>query len=802
MRLSSRSLRAAAAALVAVGASFASPGPPVLADELPPGGPADGAPPAEPVTIQILGITDLHGHVEASTNPRTGAVVDPGAVTLACEVAAARSARESALFVSVGDNIGGSAYTSAILDDKPTLDVLNAMRTDVSAVGNHEFDKGVEDMDHRVLPAADFPYLSANAYTPALAQEGNGNGTFIKEVDGVKVGFVGVVTDELDTLIAPATYDRLTITPAVATAQARASELKVSGAADVVVVLAHADAASLAGSFNGDVDAVLGGHSHLTYPDPAAGQTSVGTTTDGQPIAIVQPDHYGWKLADISLSYDPVSEAVSVLAATNKDLQASTCTTDAYGVAGIVAQASAQAKAKGDIPLASIGSDFLRGVSRGTESTASNLIADSFAAWASSSALPATDDPVVGLMNAGGVRADYLYARSGSETADGVLTIGEAQTVQPFGNEMSYATLTGAQLKALLAQQWQPGADRQVLTLGTSSNVAVLIDQAAADELYAIQAELAAGALSADAAAPRIAQARERVITSVTVDGRELTDADTVRVVSNSFVMTGGDGYTVLKDPAIQAGYVNTGTLDRDVTGIYLSSAPTPLKAAYVKHQVGFSAEPSAEKPRSASIRMTGLSYSAESERSLGATQVRYAYDTASGQRVTSAPVPIDTTPVDNTPETGQVRFDLVFGEDAATQACRTITDDSGAARSCYMATIELLDASGAVLSSLSYELTAQADATAAPTSPQDAAVSPGAPGSSVVDGGSASGTEVVAQPGTGVKSNQGRLSSTGVSIGIGVLAIILLAVGGLLLLRRRREDPDEGPDGADDVEG
>ena len=407
-------------------------------------------------TINVLGITDLHGHIETTTDPGTGAVTDPGAVTLACEVSRARQSDPNSLLVSSGDNVGASAFTSALLDDQPTLDVLNAVGTDVSAVGNHEFDGGLDDFTGRILPAADFPYLSANVTGSApLDAEGDGGGAFVKEVDGVKIGFVGIMTDELPTLLAPATANALTLAPAAATANAKAAALKNSGAADVVVVLAHADAAELAPHLTGDVDAVLGGHTHVPYP--ADGGSAVVKSTDGQDIAVLQADHYGWRLAELSLSYDPATRAVSVVSADNKDLRTSDCTTDAYGVESIVSNASTRAAEVGNERAAAIGSDFLRGSSdgttpgtnRGTESTASNLIADSFASWASGNVPRGDAEHVIGLMNAGGVRADYLYARNaaGGEADDGIVTEGESRSVQPFGNEMGYATITGPSSK-------------------------------------------------------------------------------------------------------------------------------------------------------------------------------------------------------------------------------------------------------------------------------------------------------------------------------------------------------------------
>lgn len=70
----------------------------------------------------------------------------------------------NSLFLSAGDNVGASLFASATQDDKPTLDVLNALELSASATGNHEFDKGYEDLVGRIAKDAKFPYLAANVY--------------------------------------------------------------------------------------------------------------------------------------------------------------------------------------------------------------------------------------------------------------------------------------------------------------------------------------------------------------------------------------------------------------------------------------------------------------------------------------------------------------------------------------------------------------------------------------------------------------------------------------------------------------
>ncbi|ERH24063.1 5'-nucleotidase protein, partial [Actinomyces johnsonii F0542] len=677
--------RAARACAVICGLALTSLGPltpPAGADEpaVPPAPPAAPAAPADDAapatTIDLLGITDLHGHISRTTQTDrdTGqtSVEDPGAVTLACEVSAARASNPNTLFVSAGDSVGGSAYVSSILQDRPTIEALNAMSLDASALGNHELDQGLADLEDRILPASNFPILAANVSGSApLAAEGNGRGAFIKEVGGVRVGFVGVVTDELPTLVSPSALSTLTLSPAVATANARAAELKdgdpANGEADIVVVLSHEDAATTATSFGGSVDAVFSGHTHVPFAQTVTG-------VEGNQIAVVQADHYGWALGRIRLSYDPATRRTAVVRADNEDLRGSNCTTDAYGMAGIVARAEKDSATEGGKPLARIGSDFLRGsdgtgpgANRGTESTASDLIAESFRSWLATDIQPAGSTRYVGIMNAGGVRADFRYAASGTE-GDGVLTSGEAYTVQPFGNEMAYTTLTGAELRTLLSQQWQPGSSRPVLTLGLSSNVDVLTE----------------ASTPGGSAAPAIREIR--------VDGEPLADEDTVVVASNSFLLTGGDGYTVLKDKPS----TNTGVLDRDVTSAYLASfGDQPVKAGYSKRQVAMSAAPSAAGAGAVTVTMDSLAYTNASEQAAGARRVRVS---AGSTEILSRDIDLTVDPTG--PTTGKAVFDLAVPADAPTRTCRTIQ-----AATCRWVAVETVDSAGAVLNSFSVEV-------------------------------------------------------------------------------------------------
>ena len=102
--------------------------------------------------INLLHINDFHGRVASPLTVNFAGLVEdlrgehPG----------------SSLLTGGGDLIGASNFTSGSQQDVPTIDVLNALELDASTVGNHEFDQGVDDLTDRVMPLANWTYLSAN----------------------------------------------------------------------------------------------------------------------------------------------------------------------------------------------------------------------------------------------------------------------------------------------------------------------------------------------------------------------------------------------------------------------------------------------------------------------------------------------------------------------------------------------------------------------------------------------------------------------------------------------------------------
>ncbi|RKR88671.1 5'-nucleotidase [Micromonospora pisi] len=506
---------------------------------------------ATPVDLQLLNINDFHGRLESPATVNGQPV--GGAAQLAGLVNQLRAENPNTAFVSAGDNIGASTFISAIDGDNPTIDALNQMGVVASAVGNHEFDKGVADLTGRVTDRADFPLLGANVYRgnervlPAYS---------VSTVGGVKVGFVGVVTEQTANLVSPDGIAGLTFRDAVAEANTVAGELKdgnpANGEADVVVLLAHEGAATenidsaaelandpVFGKYtraNATIDVILSGHTHQPY----AFEVPVPGTDKLRPV--VQAEDYGQKLGKVTLTYDPATKSVTAADAALLDVVGAP---QDPAVAAIVATAKANAAELGKRELGKITADIKRGYTngqenRGIESVLGNFVADVQLAGTEA---PGRGGAQIAFMNPGGLRADLLYR------TDGTVTYSDAFSVQPFSNDVVTKSYTGAEIKAALEQQWQPaGASRPLLWLGVSKGFS-----------YTYLPDAAQGSR----------------ITSMKLNGVAINPTATYRVTVNSFLASGGDNFAALGGGANPA---TTGDNDLTMLTDYLA-ANSPVTA-------------------------------------------------------------------------------------------------------------------------------------------------------------------------------------------------------------------------------
>lgn len=595
---------------------------------------------SDQVSLNIIGVTDFHGHLSQAKD-RNDNIKEPGAAVMACYVNKEREENPNTSFVSAGDNIGGSPFESSILKDEPTIEALNQMGLEASAVGNHEFDKGWSDLKDRVGVNGDklakFPYLGANVKGAEMAP------SKVIEKDGVKIGYVGTVTDTTSTLVSPDGIKGISFTDPVAATNAEAKRLKDSGEADVIVGLVHEGMDNK--EFSGDVDAVIAGHTHVLRK------------LDGKPV-LVQPANYGMDLADIDIVYDKAAKKVVSVSAVNrstKDMMDRCGATPDAKVAKIVAAAKDKAKAEGEKPVTNLKNDFYRGANgdgaiggnRGTESSLNSLIADANLYGVNELTDLKAD---LGVMNAGGVREDL---------ASGEVTFAEAFAVQPFGNSLGVVEITGEDLKNALEQQWQPGGKRPMLSLGLSKNVQ-----------YAYNPDAEQG----------------KRISYVTIDGKPLDPTKTYRVAGSSFLLTGGDGF----DSFAKGKFQDAGQIDVDVFNRYLkdnsdisirpnqTSVGVKLSGAGVDEAkvTDESLRGSVLAPKKdVTVNLSSLSYTGKEAKPTKATAKFLRCEGKKAVTVGEASADMDNTVTDSLDETGKATVNLTVPEEAA---FLQITTDAG----------------------------------------------------------------------------------------------------------------------------
>ena len=533
------------------------------------------------LTLNLLAVNDFHGRINSSTVKWAGTV----------EQLTEQGGADKTLLVGAGDLIGASEFASASANDQPTIDMFNALGLDASAVGNHEFDQGWHDLRDRVIGPdnnrnAKWDYLGANVYakgtqTPVLPEYAT------YDLNGVKVAVIGAVTEETKSLVSPGGITEIDFGDPIAAVNRVAAKLSdgnpANGEAQVIMASFHAGATQGVGSnyaaevakggefakmatLDPAVDVIFNGHTHQAYAwdAPIPGQS-------GKTRPIIQTGQYGDNVGQILLKVDPSTG--NVVSYTAKNVARTTVADGTLvsqyprvaQVKTIVDAALAKAAEVGNQPVGSITGDITRAFNgtaedRGSESTLGDLVANALR-----DGLPSDVSADLGIVNPGGLRDDLKFAgntATNPANTDGVVTFAEANLILPFVNNIWTVKLTGASLKAVLEQQWQPdGSSRPFLALGLSDNVRVTQDPT---------------------------KARGSRITSVIVNGQPLDPTKVYTVSTFSFLGTGGDNFGAFT----QGTPSDTGLVDRDLWINYLRTHPG-ISPDFARQQVVESGLPS-----------------------------------------------------------------------------------------------------------------------------------------------------------------------------------------------------------------
>lgn len=517
------------------------------------------------VRFKLLGINDFHGQLGAGRRVSNRPVGSAPILATYLRAAAANAA-DGALIVHAGDHVGATPPNSALLQDEPSIQFLNmlankhcdyAQRMDshcniVGTLGNHEFDEGAVEMRRLIYGGnhingpfledpyrgARFPYVSANV-VDSLSGQTLLPPYVIKSVRGQPVAFVGAVLKETPSIVTPTGVAGLIFEDEAAAINRYIPELKAQGVRAIVVLIHQGTQQS---SYNGptqaplpplgsaigdivtrlddEVDIVVSGHAH--------GFTNVlMSNQNGAKILVTQAFANGTAFADIDVALDPASKDIVEKSASIVTTWADDPNiTAAADVLALVEAADARVAPLVSRVVGTASADILRTENAAGESALGNLIAD---------AQRAAMNTDFAFMNPGGIRAD-LFA--------GSVTWGELFTIQPFNNDLVKMSLTGAQIKTLLEQQWQGQQFARILKpagLGYTWNTAAPVGS--------------------------------RIVEMHTHSGVSIDLAAGYTVTVNSFMAAGGDNFSVLPKGTQRV----VGPVDLDALVLFVEALQQPF---------------------------------------------------------------------------------------------------------------------------------------------------------------------------------------------------------------------------------
>ncbi|MGQ0837359.1 bifunctional metallophosphatase/5'-nucleotidase [Actinokineospora sp.] len=520
---------------------------------------------AAPVRGKLLSFNDFHGALEppVGSGGLVNGVPAGGVEYLATHVkrlrADATAGGETVITAGAGDLVGGTPLISAAFHDEPSIEVLSKLGLDLSSVGNHEFDEGVDELkrlqrggchpvdgcqDGDGFAGAKFKYLAANVVDkrsrlPILRP------FEIKFVDGVPVAFIGMTLEGTPSIVNPAGIKSVEFLDEIKTANFYAGLLSLLGVKASVLLIHEggqqnapptpqdpSSCANFAGPITDIVaglrpefGAVVSGHTHRFYSCALPNAAGVNTV-------VTSAGSNGTLVTDIGFTLDRKSrkfasvQARNVVAENGVKLPDGTYAKDAAGnflrnpnLVDADAKVLVDKYRAAVAPLANrVVGDITANISRTAdadgESPLGDVIADAQLSYTASAGAQ------IALMNPGGIRADLSFANSPGGEAPGQVTYGECFTVQPFNNLVVTQAFTGAQLKEVLEQQF----------VGFGGQTVQRILQVSAGLSYSYDTTRAAG---------------DRV-SGLSLNGAPIDPATTYKVTTNDFLANGGDGFTKL----------------------------------------------------------------------------------------------------------------------------------------------------------------------------------------------------------------------------------------------------------------
>jgi 5'-nucleotidase len=512
-----------------------------------------------PVEVKILAINDFHGNLKPPQGgirirdpqdaSKTTNVPAGGAEHMASALNELRAKNPNHIFVAAGDLVGATPLTSALFHDEPTIEAMNLMGLEASAVGNHEFDKGSVELlrlqrggchptdgckGPQPFGGARFRYLGAGIVDTRSGQQILPS-THIKRFQGIPVAFIGLTLKDTPSIVVPAGVAHLKFGDEAETVNALVPGLRQQGI-EAIVVLIH-EGGVPSGDYNEcpgisgpivdivkkldkAVDVVVSGHTHRAY----------NCRIDNR--LVTSADKYGTVVSEIDITLDPKTGDVTQARADNLIVRTDRYAKDA-AQGKLIATYEQLAAPLAKRVVGRVGAALTRDESPAGESPIGGVVADA--------QLAATADAgaQLALMNPGGLRANL------SGDASGQVRYEDLFSVQPFYNNLVTLTLSGAQLQRALEQQWLDQPRPRVLQVSRGFT-------------YTWDNSKPPG---------------QRIVPgSLRLNGAPIVPQQRLRVTVNSFLAGGGDNFSVFKQDGQDP---RTGMMDIDAFERYVSAQGT-----------------------------------------------------------------------------------------------------------------------------------------------------------------------------------------------------------------------------------
>ncbi len=393
---------------------------------------------------------------------------------------------ENSLVLNAGDDYQGTPI-STLTRGFSQIELLNLFNLDAFVLGNHEFDYGQFTLDSALLNA-EFDVLSANVFLKSHGKT-MGKPYTIKEVNGVRCGIIGITAPDLMTLTLPKNMTEVKLLDTDSVIVAAIGELKKENC-DLIILLTHVGVETdkkLAEKFHGDVDIIIGGHSHTPLYKPVI--------QDG--VIIAQAGSYSRWLGKVDITVDTEKDTIVSF---NSRLIETVLDSSVY-------DKSAQAKV--DDMLSAIGPELKRVIGKldvdwkRSYSEESNL-----GQWEADAIRKKTNSDIA-FMNAGGLRKDL---------PKGDITVGDIWEINPFGNTIVTFTVKGSTLK-------------QMMKNNIGNYLKEMKDEGGSDMIVA-------SGIKVDYDSRKFDAGGDEFIETFEVGGSQVQDGDSYSIATNNYVGT------------------------------------------------------------------------------------------------------------------------------------------------------------------------------------------------------------------------------------------------------------------------